>query len=222
MVVPEEGLALISIKVVTGDLANTPERVTPSQPTLGTRFRVAGETFVDRSSGGRDLAARIAELNKNIGAESNQPANDDTIITQKIPTLGEMIRQLSGKGQAPKGKTVGGRVTELQPLLNAFVSPDTSINNVLDESPQIRLVMGAIADIFERGMPSDAIQNQMRGLYSFTPAAIGSPMSVKAVNFTGSGSLAINENFLNQAATDDAEAKKTHHDLGARDVARSG
>lgn len=208
MVVPEEGLAADIDQVVTGDLANTPERVTPSQAPSGTRFRVAGETFVDRSSGGRDLAARIAELNKNIGAESNQPANDDTIITQKIPTLGEMIRQLSGKGQAPRGKSIGGRVTELPPLLNTFVSPDTPMSDVLNDSPQIRLVMGAIADIFERGMPSDAIQNQMRGLYSFTPAAIGSPMSVKAVNFTGSGSLAINENFLNQAATDDAEAKK--------------
>ena len=208
MVLPEEGLAADIDQVVTGDLANAPERVTPSQAPSGTRFRVAGETFVDRSSGGRDLAARIAELNKNIGAESNQPANDDTIITQKIPTLGEMIRQLSGKGQAPRGKSIGGRVTELPPLLNTFVSPDTPMNDVLNDSPQIRLVMGSIADIFERGMPSDAIQNQMRGLYSFTPAAIGAPMSVKAVNFVGSGSLAINENFLNQAATDDAEAKK--------------
>ena len=208
MVVPDEGLAADIEQVVTGDLANTPERVTPSQAPSGTRFRVAGETFVDRSSDGRDLAARIAELNKNIGAESNQPANEDTIITQKIPTLGEMFFQLSGRGQAPRGKSIGGRVTELPPLLNTFVSPDTPMSDVLNDSPQIRLVMGSIADIFERGMPSDAIQNQMRGLYSFTPAAIGAPMSVKAVNFTGSGSLAINENFLNEAATDDAEAKK--------------
>jgi len=208
MVVPEAGLATDIEQFVTGDLADVPARMAPSQEPAGTRFRVAGETFVDRSGDGKDLVARIAELNKNIGGESTQPANDDTIITQKIPTLGEMIRQLSGKGQAPKGKTVGGRVTELQPLLNAFVSPDTSINNVLDESPQIRMVMSAMADIFERGMPTDVIQDQMNGLYSFTPAAVSAPMSVKAINFTNTGSLGLNENFLNEAATNDVEAKK--------------
>lgn len=208
MVVPEAGLATDIEQFVTGDLADVPARMAPSQEPAGTRFRVAGETFVDRSGDGKDLVARISELNKNIGGESTQPANDDTIITQKIPTLGEMIRQLSGKGQAPKGKTVGGRVTELQPLLNAFVSPDTSINNVLDESPQIRMVMSAMADIFERGMPTDVIQDQMNGLYSFTPAAVSAPMSVKAINFTNTGSLGLNENFLNEAATNDVEAKK--------------
>ena len=208
MVVPDEGLASDIEQFVTGDLANTPDRMAPSQEPAATRFRVAGETFVDRSGDGRDLVTRIAELNKNIGGESTQPANDDTIITQKIPTLGEMIRQLSGKGQAPRGKTVGGRVTELQPLLNTFVSPDTSINDVLDQSPQIRMVMSAMADIFERGMPADVIQDQMSGLYSFTPAAVSAPMSVKAINFTNTGSLGLNENFLNEAATNDVEARK--------------
>jgi len=208
MVVPDEGLAADIEQFVTGDLANTPDRMAPSQEPAATRFRVAGETFVDRSGDGKDLVGRIAELNKNIGGESTQPANDDTIITQKIPTLGEMIRQLSGKGQAPRGKTVGGRVTELQPLLNTFVSPDTSINDVLDQSPQIRMVMSAMADIFERGMPADVIQDQMSGLYSFTPAAVSAPMSVKAINFTNTGSLGLNENFLNEAATNDVEARK--------------
>jgi hypothetical protein len=208
MAVPEAGLSADIEQFVTGDLANTPDRMAPSQEPAATRFRVAGETFVDRSGDGKDLVGRIAELNKNIGGESTQPANDDTIITQKIPTLGEMIRQLSGKGQAPRGKTVGGRVTELQPLLNTFVSPDTSINDVLDQSPQIRMVMSAMADIFERGMPADVIQDQMSGLYSFTPAAVSAPMSVKAINFTNTGSLGLNENFLNEAATNDVEARK--------------
>lgn len=208
MELPEEGLVADVEQFVAGDLADPADRITPSQTPVGTSFRVAGETFVDRAEDGRDLVARITELNKNIGGESPQPANDDTIITQKIPTLGEMIRQLSGRGQAPRGRTIGGKVTELQPLLSTFVSPDTSINNFLDESPQIRLVMGAIVDIFERGMPADVIQNQMSGLYSFTPAAVSAPRSVKAMNFTNTGSLGLNENFLNEAATNDVEAKK--------------
>ena len=186
------------------------ERTVAGRNVVPTRFVVAGETSIDRPDDGRDIQQRISTLNQNVGVESEQPAGTDTLVTQQIPSIGELIRQLSGKGEAPRVRgrdELSGSIT-FEPVLGSIVSGDMPVNDLLDSSPQVRRLLNSFVDIFERGMPSDAMSQGLNGVYVIDRQRTGIPKSSVAINFDRDGSLAINPDFLAQAATDAVEGKK--------------
>lgn len=186
------------------------ERTIAGQNVVPTRFVVAGETSIDRPDDGRDIQQRISTLNRNVGVESEQPAGTDTLVTQQIPSIGELVRQLSGKGEAPRVKASNGLsgLIPLEPVLGSIVSGDMPVNDLLDLSPQVRRLLNSFVDIFERGMPSDAMTQGLNGVYVIDRKRTGIPRSALAINFNRDGSLGINPDFLSATAKDDVQAKK--------------
>lgn len=185
------------------------ERTIAGQNVVPTRFVVAGETSIDRPDDGRDIQQRISTLNRNVGVESEQPAGTDTLVTQQIPSIGELVRQLSGKGEAPRVKARNGLsgLIPLEPVLGSIVSGDMPVNDLLDLSPQVRRLLNSFVDIFERGMPSDAMSQGLNGVYVIDRDT-RIPESAIAINFNRDGSLGINPDFLAKAARDAVEGKK--------------
>ena len=186
------------------------ERTIAAQNVVPTKFVVAGETSIDRPDDGRDIQQRISTLNQNVGVESEQPAGTDTLVTQQIPSIGELVRQLSGKGEAPRVKPSNGLsgLISLEPVLGSIVSGDMPVNDLLDLSPQVRRLLNSFVDIFERGMPSDAMTQGLNGVYVINRQNTGIAESALAINFNKSGSLGINPDFLAKAAKDAVEGKK--------------
>ena len=119
---------------------------------------------------------------------------------------------MSGKGAAPTVQSVDGTgPIALQPVLGSIVPGDMPVNDLLDLYPQVRRLLNAFVDIFERGMPSDAMSQGLSGVYVIDRQLrlrTGIPRAAVAINFNRDGSLGINPDVLAKAAKDAVEAKK--------------
>ena len=168
-----------------------------------------GEVSVEHTL---DAAAkRIEALNQNVGGTAQQIGGDETFVTQKVPEIPELSKQLVEQFQseeldfpAPTYRAVDGSKYPLDIVENHFINLDESRRSNGEPSmtaPEdaVGRVANTLIDLIERGMPTDALTD-LKGINVIPKGEMG---SAEGAHFPTLNAIAIGEEIIELAILDE-------------------
>ncbi len=168
-----------------------------------------GEVSVEHTL---DAAARrIEALNQNVGGTAQQIGGDETFVTQKVPEIPELSKQLVEQFQpeeldfpVPTYRSEDGRKYPLDIVENHFINLDEYRRSNGEPSmtaPEnaVGRVANTLIDLIERGMPTDALTD-LQGINVIPKGEMG---TAEGAHFPALNAIAIGEEIIELAILDE-------------------